>query len=108
MLPAELKASPTHQLVHSYCGCMCTCSSYRDTNEAPGSDDQRQLCYRATQDFFYTRLLLSRPSDIANLIHRNKQRKLNKIRRQRNTSQIKEQDKVTQKEPSKNGDKYFS
>ena len=62
------------------------------------------LCCRAIQDFFYTSLLLSRPSDTANLLYT--ETDLDKIRRQRNTPQMKEQDKITEKEL--NEMKYFS
>lgn len=46
-------------------------AGHTDTLGGPGSGDQEGLCYRARWNLFYTRLLLSRPRDIADLVHRN-------------------------------------
>ena len=40
------------------------------------------------------------------LIHRNKQKKLDKVRRQRNMTKMKKQDKITVKELNKTGKLY--
>ena len=36
-----------------------------DTSKVPGSGEQRPLFYRAPQDLFFKRLLLSRAGDVA-------------------------------------------
>ena len=55
---------------------------------------------RALQELFI-RLLLSRAGDIVNVPNTYRHRELNKMRRSRNLSQMREQDKITARDPNK-------
>ena len=58
-----------------------------DTLEALGSDEQGILHCKALHDLFFIRPLLSRTGDIDDFPNRNRQRELDKMRRQRNMFQ---------------------
>ena len=61
----------------------------------PGSGEQGTLHSRAPQNLF-VKPLPSRAEEVADfLTQRNRRREVDKVRRKRNTSQMKEQDKIT-------------
>ena len=67
----------------------------RDTPEVPGSGEHGTLHYRTLQDLFFERPLLSRAGDTADFPNTQTQMQTDKIRIQRNVSQMKEDDKIT-------------
>ena len=70
-----------------------------DTPEVPGPGEQGALHCRELQDLLFKRPLLSRAGDIADFPkHRNRGRDLDKMRRQRDMCQMKEQEKITARE----------
>ena len=65
----------------------------------PGSGEQGTLYGRAYQDLLFMNSLLSRAEDTADFLNRN--READKMR-QRNSSQMKEQDKATARDLKQN------
>ena len=63
--------------------------------KALGSGEQGTVHCRVLLDLFFTKPQFSRVGDIADLPNTKKQTELDKIRRQRSVSQMKEQDKIT-------------
>lgn len=64
----------------------------------PGSGSQQVLSVCASQDTYYIRPLLPRPGDRAELPNTEEQREPDKVGKQRNRFQTKEQHKTPEKE----------
>lgn len=72
-----------------------------DALEEPGSGEPQTLHCRALQDLFFIKPPLSRAGNVAEFLNTEPGRELDKMRRQRAMSQIKEEDKTTARELSK-------
>ena len=66
-----------------------------DSPEVPGSGEQGTLYCRAVQDLFFMKPLLSRAEGVADFPNKEKLTQIDKMRKQRNMSQMKKQDKIT-------------
>ena len=71
-----------------------------DTFEVPGSG-KRGHCTAGHYDIFNIRPVLSEAGDVTFLTHRNRQRELDKMRRQRNMAQIENENKIIARELNK-------
>ena len=66
--------------------------------EVPGSGEEGTLHCRALQDLFFIRpYFQEQETQVTFLTHRNRYRKLDKMRKQKNMSQMKEQAETQQK-----------
>lgn len=64
------------------------------STEGPGSGKQGTLHSRALQDLFFIKSLLSRTEETTDFLNTQRHREADKMRRQRNLSEMKKQDKA--------------